>query len=848
MQDTQTTLRDRGRRQRDEPRARGAPRLRPRPGHRGLRVGHRHGAGHGGARVPGGRPAIGAARRRVDSAPVPSIKATAVVGSHLTVRTGSLLTAFLLRPPSRRASATSRSRPTRSRSSSGRSSRWRSTRSRSPARRSSARSSARATSTGPGRPPGACSSGDPHGVRRRILSCPAAPGPRPALHRQPAPWRCWPGGAVVRRALQPIAAAVFVLDGILIGAGDSRYLAAAMVVATVRLPARRRVRLGGRRRAYSCCGPPSPSGWYARLVGMGLRSHRPVARRRCGTGRLTPHRLGHRSTTDSRQSAEEILDVTALGHGPPRDPANRRRRSRRIASGLAPGGTKRFPLPCPSCPLTATSSSSRRRSGVSDAERMAARTTDGSNRSAAIDARRRRARPDRARALAGPRARPERLDLEPEDQQIRSDVDPWGRSEHMRGAHPHASTTRSTGTGSGSSGKGFEHGSPRPAARCSSRTTPARSRPTPRSIMHGIEKELGRPVYGLAEYLFRALPVLGTLWSRVGGVTAHPDNAYRLLHDERPARARVPRRHEGHRQALHRPLPAAALRPRRVRRDRDAGRRARHPDRGRRRRGVDADPVQEQRAWPSCSSSPTSPSPRTCCCSARSASSPTSRPSSRSGCSTPVHFDVPPDQERYSRSRVMEESERDPPDGAGRALRHAAPAPQRLVRVARVRVLVTGLSTFWGGRSRSSSSRPRRRRGRRRCRHAEPPACRSNGPSSCAPTRRTRSSPASCAPPRSTRSCTRTSIVDSTEFQRPRAARDQRDRHDEPAGGRGCAGSPVRKVVLKSSTLVYGANYRGPVLLPRGDDRARAGRAPASSARCSRSRRSSVTSPTTTRT
>jgi 1-acyl-sn-glycerol-3-phosphate acyltransferase len=51
-------------------------------------------------------------------------------------------------------------------------------------------------------------------------------------------------------------------------------------------------------------------------------------------------------------------------------------------------------------------------------------------------------------------------------------------------------------------------------------------------IMHGIETELGRPVYGMADNLFRALPVAGTLWSRAGGVPAHPDNAYRLLHDE----------------------------------------------------------------------------------------------------------------------------------------------------------------------------------------------------------------------------------------------------------------------------------------------------------------------------
>jgi 1-acyl-sn-glycerol-3-phosphate acyltransferase len=51
-------------------------------------------------------------------------------------------------------------------------------------------------------------------------------------------------------------------------------------------------------------------------------------------------------------------------------------------------------------------------------------------------------------------------------------------------------------------------------------------------IMHGIEKELGRPVYGLADFFFRSLPLAGTLWSRAGGVTAHPDNAHRLLHDE----------------------------------------------------------------------------------------------------------------------------------------------------------------------------------------------------------------------------------------------------------------------------------------------------------------------------
>ena len=51
-------------------------------------------------------------------------------------------------------------------------------------------------------------------------------------------------------------------------------------------------------------------------------------------------------------------------------------------------------------------------------------------------------------------------------------------------------------------------------------------------IMHGIETELGRPVYGLGDQFFKSVPVVGTLWSRAGGVVAHPDNAYRLLRDQ----------------------------------------------------------------------------------------------------------------------------------------------------------------------------------------------------------------------------------------------------------------------------------------------------------------------------
>ena len=52
------------------------------------------------------------------------------------------------------------------------------------------------------------------------------------------------------------------------------------------------------------------------------------------------------------------------------------------------------------------------------------------------------------------------------------------------------------------------------------------------AIMHGIERDLGRRVYGLADHFFKATPAVGTLWARGGGVVAHQDNAYRLLREQ----------------------------------------------------------------------------------------------------------------------------------------------------------------------------------------------------------------------------------------------------------------------------------------------------------------------------
>jgi 1-acyl-sn-glycerol-3-phosphate acyltransferase len=112
-----------------------------------------------------------------------------------------------------------------------------------------------------------------------------------------------------------------------------------------------------------------------------------------------------------------------------------------------------------------------------------------------------------------------------------SDVDEWGRSEHMRELARRAYDPlyrrwfRVEWEGlekiplDGGALLVANHGGAIPS------DAPA--------IMHGIETELHRPVYGLAEYIFREVPVVGTLWSRVGGVTAQPDNAYRLLREQR---------------------------------------------------------------------------------------------------------------------------------------------------------------------------------------------------------------------------------------------------------------------------------------------------------------------------
>jgi 1-acyl-sn-glycerol-3-phosphate acyltransferase len=112
----------------------------------------------------------------------------------------------------------------------------------------------------------------------------------------------------------------------------------------------------------------------------------------------------------------------------------------------------------------------------------------------------------------------------------RSDVDEWGRSEHMRALarKVYGPLYRSWHR---VEWEGFEHVPTTGGALLVSNHAGAIP-PDATAIMHGIETDLGRPVYGLADEIFKQLPIVGTLWSRAGGVLAHPDNAYRLLREQ----------------------------------------------------------------------------------------------------------------------------------------------------------------------------------------------------------------------------------------------------------------------------------------------------------------------------
>ena len=175
-------------------------------------------------------------------------------------------------------------------------------------------------------------------------------------------------------------------------------------------------------------------------------------------------------------------------------------------------------------------------------------------------------------------------------------------------------------------------------------------------IMHGIEKELERPVYGLADYFFRTVPVVGTLWARSGGVSARPANAYRLLKEQ---------------QQLALVFPEGTKGPSKSYTDRYQLRRF-----GRggfveiaMRAGVPVIPIAvvgSEEAMPVLFRLPTLAKALGVPYFPITANLLTMGPlgivmpfpaKMKLQVLDPVTFDVPPDQERYSKSRIMEESE-----------------------------------------------------------------------------------------------------------------------------------------------------------------------------------------------
>ena len=216
----------------------------------------------------------------------------------------------------------------------------------------------------------------------------------------------------------------------------------------------------------------------------------------------------------------------------------------------------------------------------------------------------------------------------------------------------------------------------------------------------------------------------------------------------------------------------------------------------------------------------------------------------------PVHFDVEPDQPRYSRSLIMDESEQHPAADPGGPVRHAPPARVGLVRLRWPmgrRVLITGLGTFWGGRVAQALE-------------ADPTVdvivgLDRNEPTRPARAHRVRPHRRELLDPRPHREG-RPDRHDRAHVPRRRLhpdalahdPRDQRDRHHEPVRGGVGAGLDGAQRGREVVDARLRRPPQGPGVVLRGVAPRRSRRRPWSSAACSRSRATCATSPSTTRT
>ena len=249
------------------------------------------------------------------------------------------------------------------------------------------------------------------------------------------------------------------------------------------------------------------------------------------------------------------------------------------------------------------------------------------------------------------RAEPDRPTL-PDAEIRRGDVDEWGRSEHMRSIvrrlyEPIYSKWFRV------EWEGLEKIPIDGGALIVANHAGAIPSDAP-AIMHGIETELHRPVYGLADHFFRTLPFVSTMWSRLGGLPAHPDNAYRLLREQNQLVLVFPEGSKGPSKRMHERYRLARF--------------------GRggfveiaMRSGVPIIPIAvigAEESMPIVAKLPrVAGAPYVPITANMLALGPlglvTYFPAKfKLRVLDPIHFDVEPDQERYSKSRVMDESER----------------------------------------------------------------------------------------------------------------------------------------------------------------------------------------------
>ena len=260
-------------------------------------------------------------------------------------------------------------------------------------------------------------------------------------------------------------------------------------------------------------------------------------------------------------------------------------------------------------------------------------------------------------------------------------------------------TSSSTTTGSGSRSRASRT-SPPTAARCSCPTTSGVMPSDGAMIAKAVREEhpRPRPLHIATASPFPGLPGVGMLVTKLGAVGAHPANLHRLLFDEDQLVLVFPEGNRGTAQAAARALPAAEVRPDPVRRDGAPRPGTDRPRRGARRRGGAAH-VRLARTAAAAGTSPADDWP--------TAAGEVPDPVPRAGRDRPAgRVNVARSRGRWRAAvRYPGTDPGEPPrDGrlsAERVARLAAAAaersPQSTMPRSR-RILITGLSSLWGGR------------------------------------------------------------------------------------------------------------------------------------------------------